>query len=423
MTAPTDTGTAPTGTDAGPARGPRSRRARRWAWPAAVVALAVVAAVVTALLVPAADRGELDPNSPSPGGTRAVARILAAHGVPVEEVERSDDAVDGAQSADTIVVAHPRLLGPAQLDKLAGTPAALVLVEPDLTTLERLAPGVRPAGTAADEPVDPACGQPDAVAAGRVIGGGLTYTLENATGSSSSGSEAVGCYPQPGARRFGWVRVLAGQHRVTVLGQSRLLQNRDLGREGNAALALRTLGAGERVRWYLPDPLELGVDEAPSTVDLLPHWVPWVLGQALLATFVALLWRGRRLGRIVTEPLPVVVRSAETVEGRARLYRVSRSRDRTSALLRTAALRRLAARIGVPVGAPPQEVARLVAGITGRDPNEVAALLLGAPPRDDGELVALASALDVVESAVSSAGGGRAGYGVRRFDEGGGGRP
>ncbi len=55
------------------------------------------------------------------------------------------------------------------------------------------------------------------------------------------------------------------------------------------------------------------------------------LGVALL---LAALWRARRLGPLVTERLPVVVRASETVEGHARLYRSRRARDRVAATLR-----------------------------------------------------------------------------------------
>ena len=46
------------------------------------------------------------------------------------------------------------------------------------------------------------------------------------------------------------------------------------------------------------------------------------------------LWRARRLGPVVTEPLPVVVRSAEVVEGHGRLYSRAGARDRAAAALR-----------------------------------------------------------------------------------------
>jgi hypothetical protein len=115
---------------------------------------------------------------------------------------------------------------------------------------------------------------------------------------------------------------------------------------------------------------------------------------------VALLWRARRLGPVVREPLPVAVRSAETLLGRARLYRRARAADRAAATLRTATLRRLAARLAVPPAAGPEAVAVRVAAATGQDPQQVRQVLLGPAPADERALVRLADDLDHLERAL-----------------------
>jgi hypothetical protein len=113
---------------------------------------------------------------------------------------------------------------------------------------------------------------------------------------------------------------------------------------------------------------------------------------------VAMVWRGSRLGKLVPEPLPVVVRAAETQEGRARLYRQASARGRAGATLRTAALRRLAARVAAPAGTAPRQVVALVAAATGRDETALRSTLLGPEPSTDGELVTLADELDAVQN-------------------------
>jgi hypothetical protein len=112
------------------------------------------------------------------------------------------------------------------------------------------------------------------------------------------------------------------------------------------------------------------------------------------------LWRARRLGPVVREPLPVAVRSAETLLGRARLYRRARAADRAAATLRTAALRRLAGRLAVPPDAGPEAVAVRAAELAGQDPPQVREMLLGRPPADERALVRLADDLDALEHAV-----------------------
>ena len=81
-----------------------------------------------------------------------------------------------------------------------------------------------------------------------------------------------------------------------------------------------------------------------------PHSRPavtWIVFQLCLAIALLALWQGRRLGPLVAERLPVVVRASETVEGRGRLYRSRRARDRAADALRTATLQRMLPRLGL----------------------------------------------------------------------------
>ena len=100
------------------------------------------------------------------------------------------------------------------------------------------------------------------------------------------------------------------------------------------------------------------------------------------------------------EPLPVVVRAAEAVEGRSRLYRRAQARDRAAEALRAGALARMVPRLGIdsPAGGepPPDAVVAAVASRSGRPDAAVHATLFGPPPADDAGLVALADSLDSI---------------------------
>ena len=121
-----------------------------------------------------------------------------------------------------------------------------------------------------------------------------------------------------------------------------------------------------------------------------------------VAVLLLALWRARRLGPVVAEPLPVVVRAAETVEGRARLYRRAGARGTAAEALR-AGVRRPAGARARP--AAPRRSRRpwstAVAGThrPDRAPRS-AALLYGAAPADDAALVRLADDLDALEREV-----------------------
>src|SRR5205807_3917811 len=103
--------------------------------------------------------------------------------------------------------------------------------------------------------------------------------------------------------------------------------------------------------------------EPPPIWLLLPPWAWAALGLLGLAAFGYALARARRLGPPVSEPLPVAVRAAETVEGRGRLYRQAKARDVALNTLRGSALTRLVAALGLP---PDADRPTLVAAVVAR---------------------------------------------------------
>jgi hypothetical protein len=119
-------------------------------------------------------------------------------------------------------------------------------------------------------------------------------------------------------------------------------------------------------------------------------------------------WRARRLGRVVTEPLPVTVRAAEAVEGRARLYRRARARGHAADVLREATRARIAGLVGNTAATSASGTARAVlvtavAARTGRPAVQVDELLYGPAPVDDSAMIELARALDACEAEVRRA--------------------
>ena len=122
-----------------------------------------------------------------------------------------------------------------------------------------------------------------------------------------------------------------------------IISNGRLDEHGNAALALRTLGSSDHLVWYLPGIADVTTADAPKTLDeLAPPWVAFLGPWLALVAVLAMVWRGRRLGPLVFEPLPVVVKAVETAEGRARLYHDAHAVDRAADNLRAGTLVRLA---------------------------------------------------------------------------------
>jgi hypothetical protein len=123
--------------------------------------------------------------------------------------------------------------------------------------------------------------------------------------------------------------------------------------------------------------------DRPSLFGLIADEVTAAALWLFVVAGVLALWRARRLGRVVEEPLPVVVRAAEAVEGRARLYRAAGARGTAAESLRAATRDRVVRRVGLPPGADRPAVVELLAERTGSEPTVLDALLYGDAPADD----------------------------------------
>lgn len=379
--------------------------ARRLRFPLGLAAFILLAGVTGALLQPHAGPRYLDTRDAGPFGARALAQILVHRGQRVVQVSTPQQAARSATASTTIVITGPAFLDRRALASLSRIPGDRMLVEPDGAALRALAPGIRAAGIVPVAAVGPACGLAAARLAGDAEMGGviLRSPARGPTGATSGtwNARAAGeCYPAVTGASL--IRYEAGGRTITVLGTGTPLSNGNLADRGNAALALNLLAGNPAIIWLTPGSAALatGAGGRRAVTDLIPVAADLIAIQLLIAVVLAALWRGRRLGPLVAEPLPVVVRAAETVEGHGRLYRARRSRDRAAQALRAGVAGRLVARLGLPADASPATITAAVAARSGRDAQGVDAMLFGPAPGTDQALVQLASGLDDLEREV-----------------------
>jgi hypothetical protein len=364
---------------------PRPIRSRSWRWVLpALVAICAVAAIGTYLTAPRPG-GQMDPESTGPEGAHALIALLRDHGVTVVVANSVDDAVNAARPGTLLLFAQTqRVSTEGLLKRLADAPGDLLLVEPTSHARAALTPGIRSGGTSASD-TKPDCALREADQAGAVdFGPSNTF---RAVGDKTVSS----CYG--GAL----VRYRDGDRTVTVVGSTDFLTNGSLLRAGNAALAMNLAGQHPRLVWYAPQHIEGGSSGKGKIFDLIPDNVAWMVVQLCLTVALIALWKGRRIGPLVAEKLPVVVRASETVEGRGRLYRSRRARDRAAQALRSAALQRMLPRLGLGVHTPPPAVILAIAQHSRSDPESLRHILFGPPPATEADLIQLTRALDDIE--------------------------
>ncbi len=371
------------------------QRFRRYRW----LALALVFAIVVVVALTIAKSGEshryLDPRSYDPTGSHALSALLADRGVHIQTDATASAALDTAGAGDTLVVVNPSWLSEKDLSALASTSADLVVVGAAAAELDALGLDDLDAGGAFEAAVvAPSCDLSIATIAGTIAIG-----TESNTEAYRAPRGGVGCYPVGDGAAL--VAFDDNGRRITLLGDPAVLSNKHLADEGNAALALGLLSSNPTLVWLSPAVIGATSDGPHATVvGLLPSRLKWAVLQLAIAVGILAVWRARRLGKLVPEALPVVVRQAETVVGRARLYRRSRSLGRAAETLRTASRQRLSTRLGFGPSYQSEALSDAISRRTGKPAREIDTVLYGPTPGNDRELVALAGQLARLEQEV-----------------------
>ena len=371
-----------------------TRRALFWIVSAvSVVLIAVIALATTG----SSTKGvPFSATNAAPGGSKALAEVLRERGVDVSvptTLAGATATLSGSTRSTLFLVDPNGHLDRTQLRALASRAAHVIVLSPTYSQIAALAPEVGLAGVVGRNSLAAGCDLPAARAAGRVSGTGSGFRVLD------RGAHTTACFAS-GTDTFSVVDISRATQHVTVIGTTDAFDNEHVAQRGNAALALTLLGDNDRLVWYLPT-IDDSSASGPTIAQLTPAWVGAASALLIVVAIAAAFWRGRRLGPLVIENLPVVVRASETMEGRARLYQKGAARLRALDSLRIGSISRLATQCGLPRLATVDDVITAVAAITARDTTVIRSLLLTADPHSDRELVRLSDELLDLERAVA----------------------
>lgn len=404
--------------DTGPGNRARARawwhRNRFWAICAAVF---VVLSLVAFLAAGSGNQSSatLSITNPAPAGARAAAEVLRSQGVNVTAMDSLAGtaaalAANGSGSSTVLFNDPGQLLSTEQVGQLAAAVRSaggrLVAIAPGPLATGALDAGITSAGSASETPsVQARCGNADAAAA-QTIDGGTSATAGIAPVRTAlqlyKGAQTCFVPDGAGTGNSGGYLAMDTTGSVAVLGSPGVVINQNLASRGNAALTFRLLGSTPELLWYTASLKDVPVaEQPPSLADFTPQWIFPATAWLLLVALLGMLWKGRRNGPLVTEPLPVVVKASETLAGRARLYQDARASGTAGRTLQHATLTRLAHKLRLGHTAEPSAVVDAVATATGRNRQQVNYLLLGDAPKTDKDMMSLAVELAALEEEVA----------------------
>ena len=382
-----------------------------------------------------------DPDNVGPTGAHAVTKVISDHGMGVTVARGLDELRDRTTPGadDTVVLSGSGALTPANasylLDKFRDV-KRVVLVSPTDNALAAMGLPVTVAVVAQNRSTA-TCSvigiAPDDVISSQGIGVG---SYSSAT-SYTPTQPAASCFPDDTdtgsdvVDRPGQIVVVPAttSHPEIVVTDGDFWHNANLAEDDNAGVALRVLASSGRLIWFIPSfgdrPPE--PDEPDSDPrSQIPRWIGPGFLLAAFAVFALMLWRGRRFGPMVTEPLPAVVKAIETTRARGRLYHRAGADSRAAAILRIRTISRIAGYLGLhydPVQAldaldasdehddsgvwtpdgSDSSVAAIIsvaAAATHRDARDVARLLTVPLPEGDDALVVFTTELTALEKEV-----------------------
>lgn len=375
------------------------KTAKRLLFWAVALVFVVILGIVSIVATGSASGGPpLASDNAGPTGAKAVAEVLRQQGVTVvatSSLDETREAIDSAANTTLFIYDADAYLDEDALRDAIGLAATVVLAEPDFRALQAAAPELAMAGYV-NEVLEADCEVPVVSRSQSVSGTGSGYRL---VGDPADVTPCLGS----GDRVYSLAQISRADSTLIVLGATGALTNESVASDGNAAFALGLLGENATLVWYLPGFGDVEAANDETLAELTPGWVVPVMFLLVITFIVGAIWRGRRLGPLVVENLPVTVRSSETMLGRARLYEKSSSRLRALDSLRIGSVQRLAGLCGLPRTATVDDVIASVSSLTRAQPGDIRHLLIDAVPTTDRDLIAYSDALLTLEAEVARA--------------------
>lgn len=373
-----------------------------WKLLAITLSLLLAGMVIYASMKEELTKDPYDIHSVSSDGVRALAQVLNDHyDVSVDQVPSAAKAILAAQQGKPVTIFNAGRLQNNDFETLLTTSNAdITLVGFGYYLLESLAESGLELQGYNDKPASRGtCSISTKAQTISATGNAIIVRDPQALADSQylGRGPAQLCFAY--ADGYGYLELpLKSGKTLRIITNPELVTNKYLDKDDNAALALYATGRGSEVAFYNAE----NADSFNSDQQLKPY-PSWLVPLMWQFALLALVWAfivGRRQGRIVNEPLPVVAQGTETTVGRAGLYQRARASEHSGRILRIATIIRLGRRLGISPNADATLVTQTVSMACNRTAKEIEYILYGPEPASAVELTQLSQALEQLEEEV-----------------------
>lgn len=373
-----------------------------WKLLAITLSLLLAGMVIYASMKEEITKEPYDIHSVGSKGVRALTQVLGDHyDVSVDQVRSPAKAIEAAQQGKPVTIFNAGQLRNYDFETLLTTSNAdITLVGFEYYLPESLTEsGLEPQGYN-DKPVSRGtCSIPTKAQTISATGNAIIVRNPQALADSQylGRGPAQLCFAY--GNGYGYLELpLKSGKTLRIITNPELVTNKYLDKDDNAALALYATGRGSEVVFYNAETNEsVYAAQAPKPY---PSWLVPLMWQFGLLALVWAFIVGRRQGRIVNEPLPVVAQGTETTVGRAGLYQRARASEHSGRILRIATIIRLGRRLGISPNADATLVVQTVSMACNRTAKEIEYILYGPAPASAVELTQLSQALEQLEEEV-----------------------
>lgn len=379
-----------------------AQRLRALRLPALVIGVIFIAGWLFSLSAPRQSDLEFAPDNAREAGGRALAQVLQREGVNVRFTRSLAEAKEWATSNTTLLIANDPGVASKDYRDLLEVESDIVITSPNENLIDAVSWKTKTSmglanAPSATSPEEALCTSvPAASAAGTLSSWGTGIDLYDDEYNPLPPTVS-GCFPAFWGYHL--VQITDGARTISVLDDSLAWSNHRITTAGNAALALQLLGEHDELIWLIPQDTPV---PTPASGPALPLRFSLAATVVALTALLLILWKVRRLGPLISENLPVLVRSSETTHGRAKLYRASKSYGRAAAALRAGTAQRLSSRLGLTNSSQSEPFVAAIARASNHPERDIYQLFYGEPPRNDSDLVHLAQRLGDLESELNA---------------------